>query len=189
LVLALSPTTAYADWLFTPAIGATFGSDTHGARDLIYSAAIGWLDEDAFGWEADLSYAPEFFEGDTDHFEFNGSGSVVTAMVNALIGVPVRGQHGGAFRPYVTGGVGLMQMHVLSEGGLFESTTREFGFNLGVGAMAFMGDRFGLRGDFRYLRSFQDQVPSWTRGLDVDIAPGSFDYWRGTFGVTFRFPQ
>lgn len=189
LVLTLSPAVAHADWLFTPSFGTTFGPDTFGDQDLIYGFAIGTLDAEVFGWEVDLSYAPDFFEGDTDAFEFNGDGSVVSVFANALIGVPAGGQRGTAFRPYVTGGIGLMQMHVLSEGGLFESTTREAGWNLGVGAMAFMGEHFGLRADFRYLRSFQDQPPSWTRGIDVDIAPGDFDFWRGTVGLTFRLPE
>jgi opacity protein-like surface antigen len=184
LVMVLSPVAAHADWLVTPNLGTTFGADTHGRKHLIFSGMIGRIDTDAFGWEADVSYAPKFFEGDSKRpFDFTGNSSnVLTVMANALIGVPI-----GGFRPYVTGGVGLMQIRVVSDRGTFKTSNREFGFNLGAGAMAFVSNRVGLRGDVRYFRSFEDRVPSWTRGIDFDIAPGNFDYWRATFGLTFRF--
>jgi hypothetical protein len=50
-------------------------------------------------------------------------------------------------------------------------------------------ERVGVRGDLRYIRSFQNQDPSWTRGVDVDIAPGAFDFWRASLGVTIRLPE
>ncbi len=186
LLLILSPAAAHAEWLFTPSFGTTFGGDTFGAHTLVYGAAIGAMDEDAFGWEADFSFAPQFFEGATQQFAFDGDGSVASAMINVLIGLPVAGQHRTALRPYVTGGVGLMQMRVQSQETLFESNTHEKGWNLGVGVMSFLGEHAGLRADVRYVRSFQNQVPSWTEGLDGDIAPGNFDFWRGSVGVTFR---
>jgi hypothetical protein len=80
-------------------------------------------------------------------------------------------------------------MHIASEDDLFTTTTYEPGFNLGAGAMAFATNAIGLRGDIRYIRSFQNQVPSWTRGTELDVAPGNFDFWRATLGVTFRFSE
>lgn len=186
--LILTPLPASADWLFTPSMGRTVGGDTLGREHRTYGAAIAWLDEEAFGWEADFSFSPEFFEGDSDSFRFDGTGSVTSVMGNALIGAPIGGPDG-RFRPYVTGGVGLMRMHVMSDAGTFESSTAEVGFNLGGGAMAFFADRLGIRGDLRYLRSFQNQAPSWTRGTNVDVAPGNFDFWRASVGLTLRFPQ
>jgi hypothetical protein len=190
LMVALLPAVAQADWLFTPHFGTTFGADTHGREHPLFGGAIAVLDEDAFGWEAEVSYAPNFFEGSGTDFDFSaGNSSVLSVMGNAVIGVPIGGRHRDAFRPYVTGGVGMLQIRVISDGGFFETTTREFGFNLGAGAMGFLTERVGFRGDLRYLRSFQNQVPSWTRGIDFDIAPDSFDYFRATFGLTFRFGE
>ena len=181
----LPPAGAQADWLFTPALGTTFGADSFGRENPMFGAAIAWVDEEAFGWEIDLGYAPEFFDGADGAGVVNG-GSVMSVMGNALVGFPVGS---GAFRPYLTGGLGLMQMRVVSDSGLFESSTAEFGYNLGGGAMAFFGSRFGLRGDLRYIRSFQNQAPSWTRGVDIDVAPGNFDFLRASAGVTFRFGE
>jgi hypothetical protein len=188
LMLSLAPSAAQADWLFTPSLGGTFGGDTFNRERLTYGAAVSWLDEEAFGWEAEFSYSPDFFEGENDLFTFDGSGSVISLMGNAVVGAPVGGPDG-RFRPYVTGGVGLMQMRVVSDAGAFETLTHEVGFNLGAGLIGFASDYVGLRGDVRYLRSFQDQVPSWTRGTDIDVAPGHFDFWRASVGVTLRFPD
>jgi opacity protein-like surface antigen len=166
-------------------VGQTFGGDTHGRVHSIFSAAVGQLDEEAFGWEADFAFSPDFFEGSDDDFDFSGNNSrVVTAMLNVLASATAT-----AIRPYVTVGLGLMQIDVESDDGLFESTTRELGYNAGIGLMGMIADRVGLRGDLRYVRSFQNQVPSWTRGIDVDVAPGNFDYFRAGVGLTVRLGE
>jgi hypothetical protein len=45
----------------------------------------------------------------------------------------------------------LLTLHVDATG---------WGFNVGAGAMFFLSDRFGLRGDLRYFRSLQDNEPT-----------------------------
>jgi opacity protein-like surface antigen len=184
-LLVLTPAAAHADWLLSPMLGQTFGGDTHGRVHTVFGAAVGQLDEEAFGWEADFAYSPDFFEGADDDFDFTGNNSrVVTAMLNVLASGTTT-----AIRPYVTVGLGLIQVDVESNDGLFESTTRELGYNAGVGLMGLIGDRVGLRADLRYIRSFQNQLPSWTRGIDADVAPGNFDYFRAGVGVTFRLGE
>jgi opacity protein-like surface antigen len=184
-LLVLTPAAAHADWLLSPMLGQTFGGDTHGRVHTVFGAAIGQLDEEAFGWEADFAYSPDFFEGADGDFDFTGNNSrVVTAMLNVLASGSTT-----AIRPYVTVGLGLMQIDVESNDGLFESTTRELGYNAGVGLMGLIGDRLGLRADLRYMRSFQNQLPSWTRGIDIDVAPGNFDYFRAGVGLTVRLGQ
>jgi len=191
LSMALMPLPAGADWLFSPNLGTTFGADTHGRGHTTLGAAIGWVDEEAFAWELDVNFAPDFFEGEHDTFTFNGDSHVGTAMVNGLIGLFSPDSGFGAVQPYVTAGIGMMQMRAVTDAGLddglFESLVHEFGWNAGAGLMVFPSTRVGVRGDVRYLRSFQNQDPSWTRGIDVDVAPGNFDFWRAGVGVTFRW--
>ena len=183
LVLVLTPAAARADWLFTPNLGTTFGADAKGNEHFTYGASIGWMGAGIMGFEADLSYTPEFFEaGDGDFDAFDAS-NVVTAMANAIIGIPVGGQTGGGFRPYFAAGLGLLQREVSSDDALFTVHNNEFGFNLGAGAMGFMTDHIGFRGDIRYTRSLEDP----TEDNEFDIGVGNFDYWRGTAGVTFRW--
>lgn len=77
----------------------------------------------------------------------------------------------------------MLQTEARTNDDLFAVDNSEFGFNIGAGAMGFLSDHVGLRGDVRYLRSFEDP----DEDNEFDIAVGSFDYWRGTFGVTFRW--
>lgn len=184
LALALSPAAARADWLFTPSIGAGFGGDASGREHLTYDVAIGWMGAGVIGWEADLSYTPEFFEGDNNTLQvFNGDSNVTTLMGNILLGVPIGGQTGGGVRPYVAAGAGLMRTRVQDPAALFDVTSNDWGLNVGGGVMGFMTDHVGFRGDVRYFRGFGEDRTS--RGVDFDLS--SFDYWRGTGGVTFRW--
>jgi hypothetical protein len=183
LSLVLLPASARADWLFTPALGTTFGGDTNGNEHFTYNLSLGWMGAGIFGWEADLGFTPEFFEASDGDFDFDGGNNVVSAMANALVGIPIGGQTGGGFRPYFAAGIGMLQTEARSSEDAFSIDNSEWGFNLGVGAMGFMTDHVGFRGDLRYLRSFEDPV----RDNEFDIAVGNFDYWRGTAGVTFRW--
>jgi hypothetical protein len=183
LSLVLMPGTARADWLFTPNIGGGFGGDASGREHLTWGASIGWMGAGIIGWEADLAYTPEFFEGDDDDLDLIENSNVTSFMANVLVGIPVGGQTGGGFRPYVSGGAGLLQSEVQSDDDLFEVTNSEFGINLGFGAMGFMTDHVGFRGDLRYYRALSD--PEEDNEFDIDF--GDFDFWRGTAGVTFRW--
>jgi opacity protein-like surface antigen len=183
LVVALAPASARGDWLFTPNLGTTFGGDTNGREHFTFGAALGWMGGGAFGWEADLAWTPEFFEGNDNDFDFDGGSNVVTAMGNVIIGVPIGGQRDAGFRPYVTAGIGMLQAEARSNDDLFRVDNSEFGFNAGVGALGFFSDHVGLRADLRYLRSFVD--PDEDNEFDIDV--GNFDYWRATGGLTFRW--
>jgi len=183
LLLALSPAPARADWLVTPSFGSTFGADTNGNEHFTYGASLGWMGAGIFGWEADLSFTPEFFEGDDNDFDFDGGSNVVTAMANAIIGVPIGGQRDAGFRPYLTAGLGMLQTEARTSNDLFSVDNSEFGFNIGAGAIGFVSDHVGIRGDLRYLRSFEDPVED----NEFDIAVGSFDYFRAAVGLTFRW--
>jgi opacity protein-like surface antigen len=183
LLVALLPAPAGADWLFTPSFGSTFGADTSGREHFTYGVALGWMGAGIFGWEADLSFTPEFFESNDDDFDFDGGSNVVTAMGNAIIGIPVGGQRDGGFRPYLTGGLGMLQSEARTNDDLFHVDNSEFGFNVGAGALGFFNDHVGIRGDIRYLRSFEDP----NEDNEFDIGVGNFDYWRGMAGVTFRW--
>ena len=65
----------------------------------------------------------------------------------------------------------------------FEVNNNEFGVNLGAGAMGFMTDHVGFRGDIRYFRALSDPVED--NEFDIDF--GDFDFWRATGGITFRW--
>lgn len=183
LALVLSPASARADWLFTPNVGAGFGGAASGSQHLTWGASIGWMGAGVLAWEADFAFTPEFFEGDDNDFDAFDSSNVTTFMVNAIVGTPVGGTTGGGFRPYFSGGFGLMQTHLEAVDELFEVSNNDFGINVGAGAMGFMTDHVGFRGDIRYYRVLTDPEPD----NEFDIGLGDLDFWRGTVGVTFRW--
>ena len=185
LVVAFTPLSARADWLFTPNIGAGFNGSAGSGEHLTYGASIGWMGAGIIGWEADLSYTPEFFSGDNDNLDLlnTGDSNVATVMGNILVGIPVGGQTGVGVRPYFVGGAGLLRTRVEDADALFEIDNNDFGINLGGGVMGFMTDNVGFRGDIRYFRAFSED-----EGNDqVDLDLSDFDFWRGTVGVTFRW--
>ena len=191
LSLMLAPATASAQsWYFSPFFGGNFGgsadfgdfpdNDDAVERRMDFGASLGWNPK-VVGLEIDFGYSPNFFEdtaGDRN-FEF-GDSNVTTIMGNVILG----SQPGSGFRPYASGGLGLIRANVSSGTGLFNDlSTSDLGINIGGGVNAQFNDRVGVRGDLRYFRSLQDNEAD----NDLDLSLGSFDFWRGSVGLTFRF--
>ena len=195
MVFAGAPAKASADWLFTPFFGMNWGgtaefTDFGGdfedefEQKMNFGASLSWMGAGAFGFEVDFGYSPNFFQNTTgdDNFEF-GDSNVTTLMANLKFGVPIGGQTGGGIRPYASGGLGLIKSRIDDPDDLFELNSTDWGFNVGGGVTGFFNDNFGLQGDVRYFRSLQDNEPD----DELDLALGSFNFWRGTVGLVFRF--
>ena len=191
LALLLAPANASAqNWFFTPFIGGNFGGnadfgdfpddDDAVERRMDFGATLGW-NPSVVGFEVDFGWSPNFFEdtaGDRN-FEF-GDNNVTTIMGNILFSA----KPGGGIRPYGSAGLGLIRANVQSATGLFNDlATNDFGVNFGAGLNANFNDNVGVRGDLRYFRSLQDNEPD----NELDLSLGSFDFWRGTVGLTFRW--
>ena len=189
---AMTPSTASADWLFTPYLGGTFGGSANIGTDgedfgdeferkLNYGASLAWMGEGIAGFEVDFGYSPNFFEvsPDDDDFDLGGDGNVTTLMANLIVGAPMAG-----VRPYAVGGIGLIKSKVDdADQFLTEINNNDFGFNLGAGVTGFVNDNIGIRGDVRYFRSLRDDEPD----DEFDVGLSDFHFWRGTVGVSFRF--
>lgn len=196
--LAAAPRTASADWTITPFIGWNFSgsADVTGnggaslpnqfEKKIDYGLSLTGMGAGVVGFELDFGYSPNFFETGTasnNTFQFTNDSNVVTLTGNAIVGIPVGG-HGPSIRPYVVGGVGLIRSNVQDFGQTFDVTTKnDFGFDVGGGVMGFFTQNVGLRGDFRYFRSFQGAEPDSVTGL----ALSNFHYWRGSLGLAFKF--
>jgi opacity protein-like surface antigen len=191
LSLMLAPATASAQsWFFSPFFGGNFGGsadfgdfpdgDDEVERRMDFGASLGWNPK-VVGFEVDFGYSPNFFEdtaGDRN-FEF-GDSNVTTLMGNVLLSTPA----GTGFRPYASAGLGLIRTNVSSGTGLFNDlSTNDLGINVGGGVNAQFNDMIGVRGDLRYFRSLQENIPD----NDFDLSLGNFDFWRGSVGLTFRW--
>jgi opacity protein-like surface antigen len=197
VALAAAPRSASADWVVTPFIGWNFSgsADVQGnggasfsnqfEKKLDYGVSLASMGAGAVGFEVDFGYSPNFFETGTatnNAFDFTNDSNVVTLTGNVIVGAPIGG-HGGSIRPYAVGGVGLIRSNVQDAAHVFDvSSKNDFGFDLGAGVMGFFSQNVGLRGDFRYFRSFQGSSDNAT-----GLALSNFHFWRGSAGVTFKF--
>jgi outer membrane protein W len=181
IALLCSPAPARADWLLTPFAGVTFGGSAENEH-ATYGGSIGYMGAGVIGFEVDFGYTPEFFAADNDELDLISDSNVTTLMANLLLGAPMGGDNA-SIRPYVSGGAGLLRSNVTDADDFFTVANNDFGVNVGAGVMAFFNDHAGIRGDVRYFRSLTD--PDEDNEFDIDF--GSFDFWRATAGVTFKF--
>lgn len=181
-LLLMTATQARADWLLTPYLGVTFGGDTP-KQQVNYGLSAAWLGAGVLGFELDASLTPNFFETDDDNFDdFEGidDSNVGTFMANVMLSAPSSTP---ALRPYASAGVGIIRTRATSVDNFFDLSENSFGVNAGGGLIAQFNDRVGVRGDIRYFRSIQDS----DGGDSIDLDLGSFNFWRGTVGLSFRF--
>jgi opacity protein-like surface antigen len=179
IALASAPMPARADGFITPWVGSAFGSNINNGQTTV-GVSGGGMGAGVIGGEFDFGYSPSFF-GDQSDF---GHNTVIDAMANLIIGVPVGGTHGPGVRPYVVGGVGLLRTQI--DGGTLahvSSSDNMFAWDAGGGVMGYFSDHVGLRGDIRYLRGFSNvttNVPS------IDLSGDQLHFWRASIGVVFR---
>jgi opacity protein-like surface antigen len=178
--ICLLPSTARADILLTPFAGLTFGGVTDTTRGM-FGVAASFTAGGIAGLDLDFGYSPSFFGDDDDADPFDPDTNMITLMANLRLAAPLGGTEGPGVRPYVSGGVGLLRTQVDATD-LFEGiTSNSWGVNVGAGVNGFFNDNVGMQGEIRYFRSFDD----FLEDFEVDL--GSFDFWRGSVGVTFRF--
>lgn len=180
------PAPADAQWFVEPFVGGNFGdaseislTGTGDAETEPWSlgTTVGWM----HGWwgaEGDVAYAPRFFDSDEG---FISRTSLWTAMANGRIQIPW-GTMGGRFKPYGSGGVGLIRPDVAEPGGLAEVKDNKVGWNAGAGVVTRAASRLGIRTDIRYFRSMDDDSPN-TFGIDFD----KFNFWRASVGAAFTW--
>ena len=182
----LSAREARADGLIIPYIGINFGGDSGSelssaidAKRLNWGGSFLFMGGGVFGVEGDFNYSPDFF-GKTDL----GGSSVFSGMGNLVLGIPFGGQQGFGVRPYGLIGAGVVH----ATGDAFDNAL-SFGENkvawdVGGGVLVFFTTHVGIRGDLRYIRTFEA-----ADFLDFDVTGESseLDFARGSLGFIFRF--
>jgi opacity protein-like surface antigen len=179
-----APAVAHADSYVSPWAAVQFGGKLTDVREDVdrgraaFGVTAGGMGGGVIGGEFDFGYSPSFF-GTANDF---GNNTVITAMGNIIVGIPIGGTRGGGVRPYVTGGAGLIRTQI-DGGRLFpvstSSSTNQMGFNIGAGVMGFFADHIGIRGELRYMRAFSGDIIN-------NINLGSLNFTRLSFGVVFR---
>ena len=177
VAVVLAPSAARAEGYVNPWAGINFGSNINNGR-AGFGVSAGVMGAGIIGGEGTFGYNPSFF-GTSNDF---GSNTVIDLMANVIVGIPIGGQRGGGFRPYVTGGLGMIRSQI-DGGTLFDVTVsdNDFGWNLGGGVMGFFNDHVGIRADVRYTRNVENSSSL----EDLDFG-GDFHFWRTAFGVVIR---
>jgi len=186
--LCATATCATADWLITPFAGRSFAPETtfllppeEGiGRKFTLGTAVALLSDGFLGIEGEVSHIPHFFEG-------NAAGGLVlnsrvTVMSGSLIlAVPLAVTRE-SLRPYVVGGLGLMQARSRDAARFYPVDEDLVGISLGAGAIGLVSDRTGFRFDLRHIKA--------ASGADGTLArPGlsRLSFWRATVGVVLRY--
>jgi hypothetical protein len=176
-----------ADWLITPFLGTSFAGETTflvleegaGSR-MTLGASVALLGSGILGLEADVAHTPKFFEGD-DPRGLLLSSRVTTFSGNVLLAAPLSLTRE-SLRPYLVGGLGLLQARASDAARLFPLDENRLGLTLGGGAIGFVSDLTGLRFDLRYIKAV-----SGANGLLAREGVSRLSFWRASVGLTIRY--
>jgi opacity protein-like surface antigen len=189
LFAVMGPAAAYADGFITPFAGVNFGgragdalADAFDAKRFDWGVSFAFMGGGILGMEADIAHSPDFY-GRTDI----GNSGVLTATGNLLIGIPIGGQQGVGFRPYVLAGLGMIRSELNDIGGGISDSENDVAWSTGGGAMFFFGDHVGLRADLRYFRTFKAVVFDLLDDLIDRDSAKHVDFGRASVGLVLRF--
>jgi hypothetical protein len=178
---------ASIEWQIRPFAGVTFGGGTTlldlesaAGHPHVVTGIGGALLGDVVGIDADLGYAPGFFENGNLHLVSRSS--VVTFTGNVVIGVP-RHLTVYTLRPYVVGGFGLMHAHIDDLQDLFPVRATLPAVDVGGGATGFLSNRIGLNWELRYFRSFNGSVDPRA----ISLLPEQLSFWRASMALVVRY--
>jgi hypothetical protein len=186
------PSTAHAEWQFTPFLGLTFQGDT----TLLYQEAAGethWnfggsvalLGGGPVGVEGLVVYTLGFFQQDNppnDPPPITITESRALALMgNIVVTTPRRWTEYG-LRPFVSGGIGLLHASATDAAEILPVNTNLLGYNVGGGAVGPLSERAGLRFDLRYFSNLRP-----TNDFETAIGRVRLRYWTATVGFVFRY--
>src|SRR5262245_38301620 len=219
VVAAVVETEEYNPWIASFNFGNYFSAT--GIIDDNINRAYALGGQIAYVWRAS-NVGAEFLADFAPNFKIPHAGegvfspladhpSVSAYMFNAIYGFPFG--HLGTFRPYISGGIGAINMSAdlipildinLANSNLsrdqvnlantFSASQSRFGGNVGVGGFGYVG-KVGVRGDIRWFKANSDNT---LLGLDVVdsvrlddanhlVELSGLKYWRSSLGVAFRW--
>jgi opacity protein-like surface antigen len=174
------PTGANADVLLTPFAGVSFTEDVRKAN---YGASVAF--GSLIGLELDVSQTRL---GSFDDIPLvSVDAHATTLMANLMVRFPA-----GPVQPYASAGIGVIRvsadLDVPLFGEVFDVNAQNLGTNIGGGIYLMPSQNIGIRGDFRYFRTFGDLDWDDFDDFDLDDLPvPAIDFYRATVGVVIRF--
>ena len=188
LLCVCAPVTkASADWLIIPFLGTSFAGETTflvleagaGSR-MTLGGSVALIGSGILGIEADIAHTPRFFEGD-DPLGLVLSSRVTTVSGNLILAAPLSLTRE-SLRPYLVGGLGLLQARASDAARLFPLDEDRLGLTVGGGAIGFVSDVTGLRFDVRHIK-----VVSGADGPLAREGVSRLSFWRASAGLVIRY--
>ena len=186
--VCLKPDTARADWLITPFIGSAFAGETTfvdleqgaGQTKTTFGGSVALLGDMFLGVEADIGHSPRFFQGD-DPIPIVVRSRVTTLTGSVIIAAPVAITRE-SLRPYLVGGLGLMQARSVDLIELLPFDKNLLVLNIGGGALGFLSERTGVRFDLRHFKAVTGEDGPFARS-----GTSRLSFWRASIGLTLRY--
>jgi len=205
VVAAVVEEKVYEPWLASFNVGNYFEAsggfeneflDTNINRSIAFGGQIAYVWQSTnLGAEFLADFAPTF---KIPSLLISDHPSLSAYMFNAIYGFRVG--HLGTFRPYISGGIGAINMSadlITIDTNLIESTISasqsRFGGNVGVGGFGYVG-KVGVRADIRWFKANRDDT---LLGLNLEdsllddanrlVELSGIKYWRSSLGVAFRW--
>jgi len=204
VVAAVVEETEYEPWIASFNVGNYFeasGGALNEVLDVPINRSIAFGGQIAYLWQS-TNLGAEFLADFAPTFKIpslviSDHPSLSAYMFNAIYGF--RFGHVGSFRPYISGGIGAINMSadlITIDTNLIQSTISasqsRFGGNVGVGGFGYVG-KVGVRADIRWFKANNDN----TLDLNVDnsrlddanrlVELSGIKYWRSSLGVAFRW--
>jgi hypothetical protein len=189
---AAFPSSASADFYFSPFIALKFGGETtlldidavagsndaaDKAKKVTWGGGAMWLRSGVLGVEGEVALTPGYFQGDPSRVL---SSRVTTLLGNVVLAAPLNLTRE-SLRPYLSAGVGLMRATAELDPRVGLSYSRNLSaFNVGGGVVGMLSRRTGLRWDLRYLRGIG------SREGDTLTGGARLTYWRASMAVVIR---
>ena len=187
LCICAPATTASADWLIIPFLGTSFAGETTflvfeegaGSR-MTLGGSVALIGSGILGIEADVAHTPRFFEGD-DPLGLLLSSRVTTVSGNLVLAAPLSWTRE-SLRPYLVGGLGLLQARASNAARLLPLEEDRLGLTVGGGAIGFVSDLTGLRFDVRHIKAV-----SGADGPFAREGVSRLSFWRASAGIVIRY--
>jgi len=184
-------------WIVSGFVGSNFGRSTASPSGE-FGGQLAYMFKGVIGAEALADFTPTF---KIDNIALAEHPQVNSYMANLIFAIPLGGE--GEFEPYISGGVGGVQLQATvfnlalanaapatgtAPIGTSDGDQVKLGTDLGGGVMGFAGT-VGFRADVRYYKVPGDTasqstsaVGSFTEGLLSGL-----NFWRANIGVSVRW--
>jgi outer membrane protein with beta-barrel domain len=194
---AAPPITAGATqshWTVAGFVGSNFGKSTLDPS-VAFGGQVGYLWKGMVGGEVLADFAPSF---KLDNAILAENPRTNAYMANAIFALPLGAS--GQFQPYVSGGLGSIQLVARAFNialphlsGTFPTGTSQsdqfrVGTDVGGGLMGFNG-LIGFRADVRYYKATSTTTfqSSNAIGLFTESLLSGLDFWRANIGIAIRW--